>query len=297
MLRGLYTAAQGMAVEQRRHDIANNNLANVNTPGFKGDQAIVRSFPEELLYFMGSKTNPHAPSHSRAASMLPGHPPRVGHLVQGITVEEVVSRFAQGTITETGRAFDMAIIDDFETMKGFFTVKKDLASNDVFYTRAGNFRLREVDGIQYLATQDGEFVMQRVGFDPDNPGALDLQPIQVPSENLVVRSDGSFSIEDPGFLPLFGQLHLVQFTNDQLPGLTKEGHGLYRVNEQLGAGFQPMVANAIQVRQSFIEGSNVDPTQAMIDMMVAQRAYEANQRVIQAYDRSLEKAVNEIGKV
>jgi flagellar basal-body rod protein FlgG len=292
MLRGLYTAAQGLKVHQQRHDIAVNNLSNINTPGFKGDQAIVRTFPEELLYFMGnSSVHPHAPSNSRAATINAGIPPKVGYLAQGVTIEEVIARFAQGPIRETGNSFDLAIVDGDQQQKGFYAVKKELDSQEVVYTRAGNFRLRETDGVQYLATQDGEYLMQRQADGQ-------LQPIPVANENITVFTNGMFEIEDPGFLPVTGQLQLVQFTNDQLPGLTKEGHGLYRVNEQfLGAGFLPEAANNVQVRQRYIEGSNVDPTQAVLDMMTAQRAYEANQKVIQSYDRSLEKAVNEVGRV
>ncbi|OEF96795.1 flagellar hook-basal body protein [Desulfuribacillus alkaliarsenatis] len=297
MLRGLYTAAQGMKVNQQRHDIANNNLANINTPGFKGEEAVVRSFPEELLFFMGKKQHSHVPAHSRVASHLGGQPPRVGYLHQGVTVEEIVSRFAQGAIRETGNEFNVAIIDGLDDQKGFFAVKKDLDSDDVFYTRAGDFRLREVDGVQYLATQDGEFVMQReliagVGFTGQ------LMPVEIIEEDFVIHSNGSIEVFETGFPPIQGELHLVQFANEQLPGLTKEGHGLFRINEDfLGAGFEPEIAQNIQTRQKFIEGSNVDPTQAIMDMIIAQRAYEANQRVIQSYDRSLEKAVNEVGRV
>ncbi|OEH85459.1 hypothetical protein BHU72_05070 [Desulfuribacillus stibiiarsenatis] len=291
MLRGIYTAAQGMKVQQQRHDITVNNMANINTPGFKGDEAIVRSFPEELLYFMGGQGNAAAPSHSRAASMLPGQAPKVGYLSQGVTIEEVVKRFSQGAIRETGSPMDVAIVDNDPQQTSFFAVKKDLNSNEVFYTRAGNFRLREVEGQQFLATQDGEFVMQR-------QAGGELTPIQVTSDNVVIRPNGRFEIGDEGFAPLVGNLHIVQMDNQQLPGMLKDGHGLYRISEQfLGAGFQPEIAENMMVRQYYIEGSNVDPMQAMVDMMTAQRAYEANQRVIQAYDRSLEKAVNEVGRV
>ncbi len=293
MLRGLYTAAQGLKVQQQRHDISVNNLSNISTPGFKSDEALVRSFPEELLYFMGKQGSSHIPEGSRSASMLKGQPPAVGYLSQGVTVEEVVARFDQGSIRETGRSLDLAIVDGDEGQKGFIAVQKELNGEQVNYTRAGNFRLREVDGVQYLATQDGEFVLQRQGGDPN-----DLQPIALSSEDIVVYADGSFAIEDPGFLPIEGQIHLVQFANEQLPGLIKEGHGLYRIDEQfLGAGFAPDVAGNIQVRQFFIEGSNVDATRAVVDMMTAQRSYEANQKIIQSYDRNLDKIVNEIGRV
>ncbi len=294
MLRGLYTAAQGMKVQQKLHDTAINNMANVNTPGFKSDNAMSRTFPEELLYFMGKQEGAHLPDRASSAAKFGMRPYSIGTLAQGVTIEEMVTRFTQGAIRETGRNLDMAIIDGTQEQKNFFVVKKELDSDEVFYTRSGNFRLREVNGEQYLTTQDGEFVMQRQGGD-----AAGLQPIVLNSEdNITVYPDGRFEIEDPGFAAIEGELHVVQFAAEQLPGLMKEGHGLYAANQQfLGAGFVPGVAANVQVQQAWIEGSNVDPTQVVVDMMTAQRAYESNQRVIQAYDRALDKIANEIGRV
>lgn len=313
MIRGLYTAAQAMVVNQKRHDIANNNLANVETPGYRAEDAIVRSFPEHLLYNMGKNTHPHwhAPADSHAANArIVGRPPAIGYLAQGITVEEVATRFDQGLLRETGNQFDIAIIDRQSLVagapdtKGFYAVKQDLDSDEIFYTRAGNLRLRqELVGageterhVQYLTTQDGEYIMQRQILGGVFTG--ELEPVEIIEEEFTVYANGEIDIHETGFPSIRGQLHIVEFTEAQLPGLHKLGHGLWQVDEQLlGADFAPQIAVNTETRQKIIEMSNVDPTQAMLNIMIAQRSYEANQRVIQTMDRNLDKAVNEIGRL
>lgn len=293
MIRGLYTAALGMKTQQKRHDIILNNIANVETPGYKADDAIIRTFPEEFQYRLGkyNQVHPHAPNTSRAATIHHMTLPRVGNLAQGVTLEESIISFKQGQLQFTENPFDLAIVDSNPATKAFYAVKEDLDSDEVVYARAGNMRLRELDGEYYLATQDGEYVMQRMANN-------ELGPILITSEDFHVYENGMYQVEDPGFAPIVGEIHVVQFTNEQLPGLIKTGHNIYAIDETfLGAGFEPDINQDSQIQQNFIEGSNVDIAQAVVDMMLAQRAYEANQRVVQTMDRNLDKAVNEIGRV
>lgn len=288
MLRGLYTAAAGMVTQQRRHDTVTNNISNLNTPGFKQVNAISRSFPDMLLDLTGIK----------------GDKPRpIGIVNTGVFAEESLSIHHQGDLSDTGRASDFAIVSDIDVPGAtfdesgkyvapngevmfqpqvFFTVQDH--NGEVRYTRDGTFALND-EG--FLVTGDGSFVLgvdnEPIQFDPGTA----LEGLTLTRAQRFVDADTG---ADTGMQLL---LTLVDNPNK----LIREGNSKFRLDDGAGEA-RPVNANdRFEVRQGFVERSNVDPAQAMVDMMAAVRAYEANQKMIQFYDKSLERAVNDIGRV
>ncbi len=288
MLRGLYTAASGMTTQQRRHDAITNNIANLNTPGFKGSNTVSRTFPDMLLSAMGGPEGTVKP---------------IGKLSTGVFAEENLLSMIQGDLQETYRNQDIALVSDilvpgavfdgsgkFVDGNGAITYQPQAyisilsPEGEERYTRNGSFRTAS-DGT--LLTADGMRVL-----------GTDGQPIRVNVswDNVTVTAGGALVNSATG-LPLDGepQLRIMRVDNPNL--LIREGDGRFRY-EGDAAGIRQITADdRVEVRQGFLERSNVDTAQAAVDLMSALRAYEANQRVIQFYDRSLDKAVNDIGRV
>lgn len=277
MLRGFYAAAAGMISQQRRQEMLTNNLANANTPGFKADQGSLRAFPEMLMTSMNTETLPVNKRYQLKGIHT------VGPINTGVYMQEALPKFKQGDIQETGNETDLAIVDgnlpaNPQTNRPgaiFFQVLN--ANGEPRYTRNGNFT---VDGQGYLTTNDGYYVVDTTG-----------EPIVIYGDNFTVTADGRFfeDGEDTG-----QQIQIGYADNpDQL---VKEGNGLFRANQELPSAIDnPEIT--YQIKQKFIERSNVDAEQTMTEMMMAYRTFEANQKIVQAYDRSLEKAVNEIGRI
>jgi len=288
MLRGLYTAASGMIAQQRRHDTVTNNIANLNTPGFKSMNAMTRAFPDMLISAMGGGNE---------------HGGTIGRLSTGAFAEENLLSMLQGDLTETNRPQDLALVSDLLVdgaafdgsgkyvdpegnvtyqPQALFTVMGPNGERQ--YTRDGSFKTAE-DGT--LLTSDGVPVL-----------GADGQPIRLNGtwEDIAVSASGllySKALNEP--LPGSPQLLITVVNNPN--ELMRGGNGRFRYTGE-PAGIRQAGANdRIQVQQGYLERSNVDPSQSMVDLMAALRAYEANQKVIQTYDTSLGKAVNEVGKV
>lgn len=278
MLRGFYTAASGMIAQQRRTELLTNNMSNANTTGYKADQTSVRSFPELLISNMGSKT---VPTENKLA--IPGFS-KVGGLSTGVYVQEANPLFTQGTLEETGLHTDMALADEnlpinADRRKGsvLFTVQNE--DGGLRYTRNGSFTL---DGQGYLTTPSGQYVLN------EN------------KERIKLESD-RFSVTDDGVI-LEGNVQTARlgigYSNDPSSQLMKDGEGLYKAvdNEELPSAYAA-VDGGFSTKQGFLEGSNVDQSRTMTEMMSAYRSFESSQKVLQAYDKSLDKAVNEVGRL
>lgn len=299
MLRGLYTAASGMIAEQRRHDTVTQNIANLNTPGYKSVNTVAHSFPEMLISLMGDKQS--------------GQGSRIGKLMTGVFAEESLPAFTQGDLKETGNDTDFALISQlslidpatgqpyafdasgkFVTEDGeviyqpqaFFAVQ-DNAGN-VRYTRDGSFN---VNTAGELRTSTGYRVLDVTG----NP--IVLNPGLSVSTLTSDESGNLMALDNTGIPVNLGTLGVTIIERPYQ--LVREGNGVFRVADEEAAGVRDLVpgTDGAVVRQGYLEVSNVDAAQAMVDVMAAQRAYESNQKVIQYYDRSLDKAVNEIGRV
>lgn len=271
MLRGLYGSAAAMIAQQQRQEMLTNNLANANTPGFKADQAALRSFPNMLIKAMDT-SNGFPKSHV------------VGELTTGVYLQERMPNFRQGDLQETRNNTDLALLQaqvpvNPETGRPgalFYTIQN--ADGEVRYSRNGNLT---VDGQGYLINGQGAYILNDQG-----------NTIQVWNENFKVENDGSV-IDDQGVF--LGQIG-VAYAEDPMQ-LVKEGNGSFRFDE----GELPLALGnpeiTYQIKQGFVERSNVDAQQTMTEMMNTYRVFEANQKVLQAYDRSLEKAVNEVGRI
>jgi flagellar basal-body rod protein FlgF len=288
MLRGLYTAASGMLAQQRRHDTVTNNIANLNTPGYKAMNTVTRSFPDMLISAMGG-SNPSTGS--------------IGKLSTGVFAEENLLSMKQGDLQQTYRTQDLSLISDIlvdgVTFDG--SGKNVDGNGQVSYQPQAFFSVLTAQGEEHF-TRDGSFKTAPDGTLLTSDGlqveGANGQPIvvNVPWSEVGVTGDGRLVSSITG-APLAGapQLRIMRVDNPNL--LVREGDGRFSY-AGVAAGISQITAgDRVEVRQGFLERSNVDAAQSAVDIMDALRAYEANQKVIQTYDRSLDKAVNEVGRV
>ncbi|WP_078378656.1 flagellar hook-basal body protein [Sutcliffiella halmapala] len=272
MLRGLYTATAGMLSQQRRMEMLSNNLANANTPGFKADQSSLRAFPELLLSRMDQTSVPTKQPLKFAQNQ------QIGTLNTGVYLQDVAPKFTQGDMRPTGNDTDLAILNQNlpEGSSIFFTVQHP--DGTPRYTRNGNFTM---DPEGYLTTNNGLYILDETN-----------NRIQINSNSFNLQPDGTILVNEVPQARL--GITLANNAND----LIRDGNGLFRASEgqQLqNANGNPNVS--FQVMQGHIERSNVDTAQTMSEMTSAFRAFEANQKIIQAYDMSMQKAANEIGRI
>jgi flagellar basal-body rod protein FlgG len=256
MIDSLYIGATGMNAQQLNIDTVANNLANVNTSGYKRSRV---SF-EDLLY----RTVPLAPS-------AVGNRPATGRMGMGTAVAGSGKIFSTGEVKKTDQPFDLAIDG-----QGFFEVV--LPDGNPAYTRNGALRL---DSEGFLATLDGH--------------RLSAQ-IKIPPDALQVRIDASGAVfakvPDETNEMDSGRIELATFPNPG--GLSALGDNLYGPTEQSGTAVlgTPGQTGLGAVRQGFLEGSNVSLIDEMLGLVLAQRAYELNAKVVQASDEVLSLANN-----
>lgn len=278
MFRGFYTVASGMLAQQRRTEMLTNNMSNASTPGFKADQSTMRAFPEMLLKHYDKQYIP-----TEKGLTLPLNR-TVGPINTGVYMQEAIPAFTQGDLRETNINTDIALYDlsmpyNEENGKNgtiFYTVQN--ANGDLRYTRNGKFTL-DFEG--YLTTGSGLYVLDDNG-----------ERILLSNDQFTVNENG-YIFDENGYTSRLG----IRYAANPYR-LVKEGDGLYRAEN---AGDLVNAYNLDDVRfttkQGFEERSNVDVGRTMTDLLTAYRAFEANQKVLQAYDKSMEKAANEIGRI
>lgn len=279
LFKGFYTVATGMIAQQRKTDIITNNMANANTPGYKADQSTIRSFPDMLMSAV--KSNYIPTKNGLADNSLK----EVGTLNTGVYLQETIADYSQGSIRETGLPTDVTLLDGVMPIDaasgnaGTILFRLQNPDGGESYTRNGNFTL---DGNGSLVNAQGLYVLDTNG-----------QPIQLQTDEFQIFDNGQIVDANGNFV---AQIDVAFSANPDL--LMKQGNGLF--NTMDGAAL-PSAFNvdgvSFALQQGYLEGSNVDAAKAMTDLLTAYRAFEANQKVLQAYDRSMEKAVNEIGKV
>ncbi|WP_027187824.1 flagellar basal-body rod protein FlgG [Desulfovibrio cuneatus] len=258
MMRSLWTAATGMVAQQLNIDVISNNLANVNTTGFKKGRAEFEDLIYQNLRIAGSITG--AGGDQRIPTGI-----QVGLGVRPTTVHKF---FSQGDYQNTSNPLDMAIEGD-----GFFQV---LVNGEPAYTRAGAFKLN----------QDGTVV---------TANGYILQPeFTVPAEtkNIVVTENGHIAALDAAGQELAAaDIPLYTFINPA--GLEAKGRNLYNPSEASGEAQEgvPGEENVGTIAQGFLEMSNVEVVDEMVNMIVGQRAYEMNSKAIQTSDSMLQIAV------
>ena len=282
MIRGWYTGASGMATQQVRLDTVANNLANIDTDGYKRDVSVHKAFAQLLLRRMDDDGVYLHPLGSGDMA------PIIGKLGTGVESNELFTQFEQGAMKGTDSDFDLAMDG-----KGFLSVSTPQGER---YTRNGSFILGK-EG--YLETKEGFPVMGENG------------PIQVKANNFQVDKAGRVWINeayagDPEDLVgreenawertvLLDTLKIVDFENTRY--LAKQGSSLWKETQLSGPAEILEGQNRPTVLQGFTEASNVNPILEMVRMIEVNRAYEANQKTIQTQDASLGKLINEVAKV
>ncbi|MDE1383079.1 MULTISPECIES: flagellar hook-basal body protein [Bacillus] len=278
MLKGLYTATSAMITQQRRTEMLTNNIANANTPGYKEDQGSIRSFPEMLLSRIESDSVKAGSASRSFSTQTP-----IGSINTGVYMQELKPQFSQGDLQSTNAPTDIAISETEVPVNGetndkaalFYTVR--LENGDVRYSRSSRFSLNENNQL----TINGRLVL-----------STENRPITVGSENFQVAEDGTVTENGQNL----GRID-VRIALDTR-NLAREGDDLYRTEN--GEALPSAVGNpevTYSVKQGMTERSNVDVTRAYTEMTAAYRSFEANQKVLQAYDKSMEKAANEIGRI
>lgn len=260
MIRAMFTAATGMIAQQMTIDTIANNLANVNTTGFKKSRVNFQDLLYETIRPPGGLT---------AAGNVVPEGIQIGH---GVRPSSVAKLFTPGSLIQTGNELDLAIEGD-----GFFQVL--LPDGSIAYTRDGSFR-RSQDGT--ILTVDGH---------PLEPG------ITLPTDAMQVKvsQSGIVEVKVPGTetLSQVGTIQLVRFPNPS--GLDAGlGRNLLIETDASGAPVtsDPGIDGVGFIAQGFLESSNVQTVEEIIGMIIAQRAYEASSRVIQTADQMLQLANN-----
>ncbi len=282
MIRGLYTGASGMAAQQVRLDAIANNLANIDTDGYKRDVTVSKAFAQLLLRRMDDDGVYLHPLGSGDMA------PVIGKVGTGVESNEVFTELEQGALKGTDSDFDLALDG-----KGFMCVSTPYGER---YTRNGSFVLGK-EG--FLETKEGYPVLGESG------------PIRVKANNFQVDKDGRVWVneayqDDP--LDLVGReqneweepvlldtIKLVDF--DTVRYLAKQGSSLWKETEESGPAALLAGRTRPKVVQGFVEASNVNPITEMVRMIEVNRAYEANQKTIQSEDASLGKLINEVARV
>ena len=282
MVRGLYTAASGMNVQQNRLDEIANNLANVDLNGYKKDTAIQKAFPELLVKRLNDGGMHKFPFGSVDSA------PIVGTLGTGVETNEVFTNFAQGPLKQTENDFDLALEGG-----GFMTVQTPQGER---LTRNGAYLVNS-DG--YLVTKTGDFVLGENG------------PIKLKKNNFVIDQDGTvwqnstFAADDKRLvsqaenqwenIERVDRLRIVDVTRERY--LQKEGNSYWRTTDESGPAQVIGPEARPKVRQGFLEGANVNAVQEMVEMIEVNRAYDANQKTIQTEDSMIGKLWDEVVKV
>ena len=281
MIRGWYTGASGMRAQQWRLDAVGNNLANVDTNGYKREVASLKANPQLLIRRQNDDGVYLNPFGSADAA------PIIGKMGTGVELNELFTIFEQGAPKETESDFDI-MMDG----KGFFAVATPYGER---YTRNGTMILGK-EG--YLLTKEGFPVLGENG------------PISVRANNFKIDAEGRVWInavypDDPEVMVsreknlweepvLLDTLRIVDFELERY--LEKQGSSLYKESKTSGPARIMSEENRPKVMQGFIEASNVNPVVEMVQMIEVNRAYEANQKIIQTEEAMLGTLINQVAK-
>ncbi len=259
MMRALWTAGSGMSAQQANVDVISNNLANVNTTGFKKSRIDFQDLMYQTIKQAGSATGPD--------TQLPSGI-QMGHGVRQVATQKI---YTQGNFQQTGNTLDVAIEGD-----GFFQIT--MADGTIAYTRDGSFKK---DSQGRIVNSDG----------------YPLEPqITIPeaATEIMISADGRVTATIPGQTQSeeLGQLQIARFINPA--GLNNLGRNLLA---ETAASGSPVVANpgtdgAGTLQQRYVEMSNVQVVEEMVNMIVAQRAYEINSKAVTTADDMLSQAAN-----
>lgn len=257
MMRALYSSAAGMQSQQTNLDVISNNLANVNTTGFKKNKAEF----QDLLY----QTARPAGADAGGGNQIPTGV-QIGHGSRLVSTSKI---FTTGEMTQTGEKLDVAIQGD-----GFFEVQ--MPDGSKAYTRDGALKTAS-DG--RITTSDGLVVQG--GF----------QPIPAGTTSIAIAPTGEVTTKGANGEQSF-RVQVTRFTNPS--GLESIGRNLYRETKASGTAEigNPGETGFGELQQGYLEMSNVKVVEEMVNLIVAQRAYEVNSKAVQAADEMLQISNN-----
>lgn len=268
MMRSLWTAASGMTAQQVNLDTIANNLANVNTIGYKAETAEFKS----LLYQNLQTRTTTANGEQKPVSAQVG---------LGVRNASITSHYTDGQLLDSDSQFSFAINGD-----GFFAIRAN--DGQTYYTRNGAFVLARAQEGSMLCTSEGYPVLDSNG-----------QPIvfndDITSSSITINTDGQVCYPDEtgNPQPTGVKIGLFQFLNPS--GLSKTYSSLLAETEASGVAMNEDIFQDLKksiVKQKYLEGSNVQVAREMVNMITAQRAYELNSKAIQASDDMLQQANN-----
>ncbi len=287
MIRGLYTGASAMVMNQHRMDSIANNLANVDTTAYKSEEALAKSFPALLIRRTREDGLGHVPMGSFDLA------PFVGKLGLGVEFHENYVRFGQGAAKRTSNPLDLMIDDRGNERPAFFVVMTEKGET---LTRNGAFSLNK-NG--HIVNAKGYPLMGEKGL------------LQIHKHNFLIRENGEIWIN-----AIFGNdpeagvgeknndwseavvLDKIKIRTVEYPReLKKQGESLYVTNSASGpmARFEDLGTEMqAHIFQGFLESSNVNLVRQMVDMIAVQRSYEASQRSLSSHDQLLGKLINEV---
>ena len=266
MVKGFYNLASGMLTQRRNLDVISSNMANVSTPGFRGDQLVSSTFGEEMM--------------SRTGNTDKSSPAQLADVTMARIPRETVTDFTTGNLRQTGKNLDIAIRGE-----GFFQIERD---GQILYTRAGSSLNLDNEG--YICMQNGGRLLGKNGpiraFDPQagetqKDGTI-ITP-QFAAENIHVNVLGGVYDCNGVYLD---QIDLVAFVDESQ--LVKDG--VYFT------GGQPVPVTGT-VLQGVLEESNVNMTDEMLSMMESERHLQSAAQILKMYDQMLAKATTEIGRI
>lgn len=263
MVRALYTAASGMNAQQLNVDTISNNLSNVNTTGYKKETTNFKS----LLY-----TNLNGPKQDTT------NLPTVNQVGHGVRAMGNSRNYEAGQFASTGTATDLAISGN-----GFFCIDND---GEEIYTRDGSFKFSMLeDGGSYaLVSSDGYPVLS-------SEGESIIISSDVPQDSLKFSKDGTIFYMEDGVQMDVAKLRVVQFANRE--GLEAIGSNFYKATPASGEAISEEDSDTLklsEIRSGYLESSNVHLAEEMVNLIIAQRAYEVNSTAIKTADEMMQQA-------
>lgn len=269
MMRSLWTAASGMKAQQTSLDTIANNLANINTTGYKQERT---EFQSLLYQTIQGRTTDHE-----------GNPkPIPGQVGLGVKVSAVSTEFEQGKVTPSTGAFDFAIQGD-----GFFMVR--MPDGTTGYTRNGNFLMAiNSSGGVTLTTSDGYAVLSSDGNEISFDANTDTMKLSFDDHGRIFYKNAEGTVQNTGI-----RIGAAQFNNPA--GLLKIGNSYFAESPSSGVvriETQDAALEESVIKHKYLESSSVQAVDEMVDMIVTQRAYEMNSKAITASDEMLQQANN-----
>jgi len=267
MVKGLYTAYTGMINEQKRLDVMTNNLANSATTGYKKEAMVAQSFDEKLAIKI------------KDTSAIGNMPEQIGNITFGVKVGETYTNWDQGAFQITDKQSDLAIAGN-----GFFAVAytNKAGETSIKYTRDGSFT---IDNEGYFRTSNGDYLLNAEGALNSQYGEDYYVQID-PELEFSVSADGTIRQNEEEVANI-GVIDIADYDY-----INKYGENLY---DLLDGG--EIVESEGYLEQGMLEASNVNVIDEMVSMITIARAYEAGQKMIQTEDSTLDKTVNQVGRV